>query len=431
MNTFYSLSNVEQSLLMISMFLLMVWIIVVGFFAYERPFTWWMRILNPVLLVITGLMLLHFAQFFMNVQEQKPYRELLPIPVAGIVLWLVTMLMMTGTEFVILWRQGKHTLNRNSIRQAMDTLPAAICYFDSVGEIILCNLQMHRLFHIITGKDLQRYGDLRKAISSCEKNSWVRLLSAERQTYQFPDGSVWQYRQTEVTDQYGVIYTEAIFSDLTMLYRKNIELQKQTVRLREMSRKLKQLSDNVLVLTREQEILKAKTRLHDEMGTALTAVRQSLQDEKNDAPDENMMRLLRKAVGAVRNDNGFAENQEDYNRFLEDAATIGVEVNLSGELPEEEEIQHVFVLVMRECMTNAVRHAEATEIWMKSGNDDERCYYLWITNNGTIPTNSIVPKGGLNNIKRCIEDMGGEMEVQSEPFFALMVRIPMERETCE
>ena len=429
-NTFYSVSSVEQSLLMVSMFLLMIWIIAIGFFACDSPFCKWMKYLNAGTLLITGLSLLHFAQVFMDVQEKKSYREMLPIPVLGIALVIAILIFLTGVESVLLWRNGKCALNRNSIRQAMDTLPAAVCYFDSTGEIILCNHQMHRLFHSITGKDLQRYSDLQQALSFCEKNPLVHLLSAERQTYQFPDGSVWQYRQTGITDQQGVVYTEAIFSDLTILYRKNIELQKQTVRLKEMARNLKQLSDNVLILTREQEILKAKTRLHDEMGTALTAVRQSLQDEKSGVPDENMMRLFRKAVDAVRSDNGYKEEREEYDRFLEDAATIGVEVNLSGELPEEEEIQHIFVLVMRECMTNAVRHADATEIWMKSGCDEE-IHYLWITNNGTTPESPVVPKGGLNNVKRCVEDLGGEIEIRSEPFFALMVRIPMKREAYQ
>lgn len=430
MNTFYSASSVEQSLLMVLMFLLMIWIIAIGFFVYDSPFCKWMKYLNFVILLIMGLPLVHFTQVFMDISEKKPFRELLPIPVPRIMLLIAMIVIVLCIESVILWRKGKCTLNRNSIRQAMDTLPAAVCYFDSSGETILCNHQMHRLFHVITGKDLQRYSDLRKALSFCEKNPLVHLLSAERQTYQFPDGSVWQYRETEITDQQGVVYTEAIFSDLTILYRKNIELQKQTVRLKEMARNLKQLSDNVLILTREQEILKAKTRLHDEMGTALTAVRQSLQDEKSGAPDENMMRLFRKAVDAVRNDNGYTEEREEYGRFLEDAATIGVEVNLSGELPEEEEIQHVFVMVMRECMTNAVRHADATEIWMKSGCDDG-LHYLWITNNGTTPENPVVPRGGLNNVKRCIEDLGGEIEIRSEPFFALMVRIPMKREAYQ
>ncbi|MDO4384110.1 MAG: hypothetical protein Q4C18_06425 [Eubacteriales bacterium] len=332
MNTFYSASSVEQSLLMVSMFLLMIWIIAIGFFAYDSPFCKWMKYLNFVILLIMGLPMVHFTQVFMDISEEKTFRELLPIPVLGIVLLIAMIIIVIGIESIILWRNGKCTLNRNSIRQAMDTLPAAVCYFDSTGEIILCNHQMHRLFHVISGKDLQRYSDLQKALSFCEKNPLVHLLSVERQTYQFPDGSVWQYRQTEITDQQGVVYTEAIFLDITMLYRKNVELQKQTVRLKEMARNLKQLSDNVLILTREQEILKAKTRLHDEMGTALTAVRQSLQDEKSGAPDENMMRLFRKAVDAVRSDNGYTEEQEEYDRFLEDAATIGVEVNLSGEL---------------------------------------------------------------------------------------------------
>lgn len=62
----------------------------------------------------------------------------------------------------------------------------------------------------------------------------------------------------------GTLYTEAIFSDVTELYHKNLELKAQIKRLKAISLELKWLSDNALILTREKEVLAAKTKLHDD-----------------------------------------------------------------------------------------------------------------------------------------------------------------------
>lgn len=78
--------------------------------------------------------------------------------------------------------------------------------------------------------------------------------------------------------------------DITKQYHEKINLTKQTEKLKEISRELRYLSDNVLILTREREVLAAKTKLHDQMGAGLTAIRQSLMQESADYSDA--VRLL-------------------------------------------------------------------------------------------------------------------------------------------
>ena len=48
--------------------------------------------------------------------------------------------------------------------------------------------------------------------------------------------------------------------DVTKQYHEKINLTKQTEKLKEISRELRYLSDNVLILTREREVLAAKTK---------------------------------------------------------------------------------------------------------------------------------------------------------------------------
>lgn len=83
------------------------------------------------------------------------------------------------------------------------------------------------------------------------------------------------------------------------------------------------------------------------------------------------------------------------------------------------------MIAMRECLSNGVRHAAATGLWIDIQEDD-RQVSIKITNDGTPPESEIVPKGGLHNLYRYVLDCGGRMEIQSKPEFAMTVILPKE-----
>lgn len=165
-------------------------------------------------------------------------------------------------------------------------------------------------------------------------------------------------------------------------------------------------------------------KLHDQMGAGLAAIRQSLTQENAD--DKEAVRLLRQAVNAIWNDNQYPLEEGDFERFLQDAKTLGVEVVCEGDLPESEELASICILAMRECLTNGVCHAGATELSIQMQNENHQ-YSICITNNGAAPDKEIIPKGGLYNISRHVFDYGGEMRIQSFPYFALTITFQEER----
>lgn len=251
-------------------------------------------------------------------------------------------------------------------------------------------------------------------------------LSPQRQTYLFPDGKAWRYRKTEVKASDGTLYTEAIFSDVTELYHKNLELKAQIKRLKAISLELKWLSDNALILAREKKVLAAKTKLHDDMGAGLIAIRHILNHYQTEEA-ANAIELFSRAVSAIKYDNDYSRGHSELDRFLQDARTIGIQVNLSGELPEQDKLRRVMILATRECLTNSVRHAGSTALYItveKTGGSIS----MQITNDGRSPETEIVPKGGLFNLYRHILDCGGTMEIQSKPVFVLTVVFPGTKE---
>lgn len=139
------------------------------------------------------------------------------------------------------------------------------------------------------------------------------------------------------------------------------------------------------------------------------------------------VKLLRQAVSAIKNDNEYPPEKDELAKFMQDAGTVGVKINLSGNLPECEELSFVFLIAMRECLSNGVRHAGATELWIEIREDDSSDS-IYITNDGTPPESEVVPKGGLHNLYRYVLDWGGKMKIQSKPSFALTVTLPKAKE---
>ena len=426
MRTFYLSSTAAQSILLAALFLTLIlslFLLIVSFTGYRDKRN---RYMNMPIFLLLFILLSELTDAFSRMNEGIEYKTWLPLP-----LWLLWCIV-ASADFLLIWeivrlrRLKRQELSRDSVKQAMDLLPSGICYFTPSGSVKLCNMQMHILFRTLSQSDLQTLTELQDALAHCDAGSGVIRLSHERQTYLFPDGKAWRYRQNVVTDEDGAVYTETIFSDMTELYHKKLELKEQIKQLNAISRELKLLSDNVLILTREKEVLSAKTKLHDYMGAGLIAMRQILRHNQTEEA-ANAIELLRQAVSAIKNDNTYPQGRSELDGFMHDAEAIGIKVNLSGELPEQEELRCVMILAMRECLTNSVRHAGATALHVaveKSGDS----FSMKITNDGKAPETEVVPKGGLHNLYRHIADCGGTMEIQWKPVFVLTVVLPETKE---
>lgn len=423
MKNFYLSSALAQTILLVALFLTLILSLFLQLTAYGRQRDKWKRYLHLSVFLFLLILLSVLADASSQINEGLQYKTWLPLPMW--LLWCITF----AADFLMIWdiaglcRLRRQALGRDSIKQALDMLPSGICYFAPSGRVKLCNRQMDSLFHTISQGDLQTLAELQDALSDCDACSGVIRLSWERQTYLFPDGKAWRYRQSEVKASDGATYTEAVFSDITELYNKNLELKAQIKQLNAISRELKWLSDNALILTREKEVLSAKTKLHDDMGAGLIAIRHILHHNRTEE-EANAMDLFRQAVSTIKYDNAYPRGRSELDRFLHDAEAIGIKVNLSGDLPEQEELRHVMILAMRECLTNSVRHAGATTIHITAEKKGDSVS-VKITNDGRSPETEVVPKGGLHNLYRHIIDFGGTMEIQSKPSFALTVVLPV------
>lgn len=312
----------------------------------------------------------------------------------------------------------KHAL-RWAVKEALDTLPSAVCYFTAVGNVKLCNTAMYDLIRKITQNDLQTLDELNEALDSCNQNTGV---IREGNLFLFPDGHAWQYSVDKVTAADGRIYTEAVLSDVTELYEKRQKLQRQSRELKKMYRELKILSANVLEMTREEEILNLKSRLHDQMNMGVAAIRQILRQNTTSEENAAAIAQFRRAIQVLQEENAYP--QDDIAEFIRDAEVSGIRVEITGDFPEEKEVLHLLLPVLREACVNAARHADASVLYI-TAERKSNAMRLLLTNDGRQPQQEVIPRGGLVDLGRMLAGAGGKIEIQSQPQFLLTVTLPI------
>ena len=114
--------------------------------------------------------------------------------------------------------------------------------------------------------------------------------------------------------------------------------------------------------------------------------------------------------------------------LYESAAGSGVAIRIRGTEPAGGAADLMYA-AMQVCLSNAIQYAQATELIANIWEDGGR-YTVLIRNNGKPPEKTITEGGGLSNLRRRIERIGGTMTVQSLPEFALVIGIP-NRENLE
>lgn len=314
----------------------------------------------------------------------------------------------------------KAGINRGSVKESFDNLPSGVCFFAPNGMLILCNYTMHRLVYAMTDRDLQVIGDLRGAL---EKPADAVKPAGSGPAFRFPDGRVWSFSETPVTDENGVTYTQFLAQDVTELDRLSAELEQRNEEVRELIAQFQRIAKNVLDITRQEEILSAKMRIHSKMGNCVINTQRYC---AQDCPPEGKQALLRvweETLTALKDEIGREDDEDPSDELVRVAKNCGVEITVTGVMPKEKETAYLLVAAMRECLTNTITHAQGDRLNAQMRYGGGRVTAV-ITNSGRPPEGEITEGGGLSSLRRRIEDAGGVMRVQSLPAFALTVTLP-------
>lgn len=357
----------------------------------------------------------HAVQTGQDMHLHVPYGALL----------LITLLSLGYGIWAILSETGRRkSINHSSIKEAFDNLPTGVCFFNEAGLPVLCNLAMQRFSFQVSGKDVQFITDLEEILTDdftptahAEKDGSVFILA---------DGRAWHLEKRCFTYESGNAYTQFIATDVTDLHRNRVQLQQENKQLRKVQEDLKKLSANVVAATREEEILNTKMRVHDEMGRCLVAAQKYLKEDTAESIPDSVAAAWQRAVSMIKYSNDTPE-EDMLLQIRKTCEYVKLAFLQTGTLPAQERVAYLLTCAVRECVTNAVRYAQATQLYVTFSETDTQAS-VSVTNNGKIPEQEIVEGGGLSTLRSRVERAGGTMAVQSLPNFQLTVTVPKEKE---
>ncbi|MGN0374376.1 MAG: sensor histidine kinase, partial [Butyrivibrio sp.] len=170
--------------------------------------------------------------------------------------------------------------------------------------------------------------------------------------------------------------------------------------------------------------LNMKMRVHDDVGRSVIATRRLLWQHK--PTKELNLDTWKTAIHLLKHDNEYIDDKVTLERLSFSASCMGIRIITTGELPMDAKVSELIISAIRECMTNAVRHAGATRLYVNLSCTDDMAYAV-ITNDGAIPQGKITEGGGLSSLRARIRNGGGTMEILSEPEFELKVAVPCKK----
>lgn len=330
------------------------------------------------------------------------------------VLWTAALLLTTLSLFapLMLWWKGKRQLSPISVKESCDHLPCALCFAWENGQPCLKNLKMDELSHLLTGEALLNANTFWKTIES------QPIVALE-------NGHTWSFERVRMEMDGKIVY-QITGTNITDEARLRRELEEDNLRLNAMNRRLRQYGQDVQEATREKEILRAKTRVHDQIGHALLQTRQFLSGTQGDA--ESVCAAWRQNVRLLLGKYADEQHVDTFDQLTRAAYAIGVTIERRGVFPAKNtENAQLVETAAHECLTNLVRHARGTrlEIIGEKIVSGWRVRYL---NDGDAPSCPIVEGSGLTALRARTETTGGKMDIEYAPRFVLTLTLPEERQ---
>lgn len=312
--------------------------------------------------------------------------------------------------------QAEH-ITPASIKETLDFLPAGVCICDDEGHVLLSNLRMDALCRTISGEVLwnaERFWETITVKGRLENTSYVVHTDA---------GNAWLFSREHLNSRYDQITA----ADVSEQYRITEELSRINSRLRDVQYRMKAVSAREAALVPAREIYRARTTVHNQLGSVLLSGKYYL-DHPDQMKEEEVLRLLEFSSYFLLGEAEQPEKQPDIlNEAIQTAHRIGVTVDFDGDMPENQSIRSLLGQAVNQCAANTVRHADGDHLYVKIREDEGRITFVF-TNNGMPPEGPVTETGGLAGLRRAVQSAGGTMQVQSLPVFALTISLPKQSE---
>lgn len=307
------------------------------------------------------------------------------------------------------FKRSRNTITPRSIRQALDNLNTGICFSDENGKIILINHEMIKLISDSTKNEPQTIYDIEYALENSTPVSDIDNI------YKFSDNSVWRVKSSEISDSNLRGYTQTYAQNISDLYAVNSKISSENEELRKTNEKTQKMLERLADRIREEETLKLKMQIHNDIGTSLIKISKIMQGDKSEDMEQQLA-LLENAVSYFSQNKALSSNSLD--EIMQKAEGMGVSLEIEGEIPESSDNKDLVLTAINECLTNCVIHAKGSKVFVEI-NENESEFSVNITNDGIAPTAPITEGGGLSSLRKKAKKAGAKMLVLWERGFQL------------
>lgn len=320
----------------------------------------------------------------------------------------------------------KRHITTLSVKEAVDGLPSGILCYAPGARTLLVNQAMRDFCKSVTGEELISGEAFAKKLHdgallpSCK----TELVGSE-QVFALSDDRAWKITEGEVP--YGNARVRMLLAfEITEAYQKTRELKETQQRVAALGTRLMKVNREIVALTTEREILNAKVKLHDTLGSNLLSIKRFIRNGGTEREKAELIENLRHSITFMKSDEKKAERDE-YELMIGTAKLLGLTVSVTGTLPDTEPQKHILATAIHECGTNTLRHARGDRLTIRV-TEDETHIIAEFTNNGEQPEENIAERGGLLFLRALTEQAGGEMTLTSLPAFTLRLKLPKEVE---
>ncbi|RBM21029.1 two-component sensor histidine kinase [Prauserella sp. PE36] len=186
--------------------------------------------------------------------------------------------------------------------------------------------------------------------------------------------------------------------------------------------------------SRSRERLRIARELHDLLGHQLTALVLELEvasHHRGDAAAEHVLRargLARELLGDVRTAVGELRSRpprlrEALAEIVADLPRPRVHLSVADDIEPDEECAVTLIRCVQEVVTNAIRHSEAENLWLRVDRAESGEITLRAEDDGR-GAELLRIGNGLTGVRERVEQLGGRVSFESRPGFRVDATVP-------
>ena len=301
---------------------------------------------------------------------------------------------------VFLYFRNKRNMEAFVIKNVIDYSNIGIMVLNKKGEIVLENEIMFqfRYDHNIEKHYLKNIKDL------CNEKigkDYVLVTENSVSLFEFADNGSYILKY-DITEEY-LLHKE--IEEKNKILEENIEKTLYTM-------------ENIEEIEREKSLQKIKSKYHDIIGQNLSVLHQYLINDKNSKEDiEDIKFMINKMFVDIEDTENPFVNLEN---LIKVHKNLGVDISIRGALPDDDEKGVVFFEIIREAVTNAIKHANSNKIDIDISKNIDKII-MTIKNNGREPKETIIEHDGIKGMRKRVEKIGGEIAIHTNEYFEIKV----------